>query len=85
MDNEHTRTYEVDEAMLGQNWLGDTGALREFVDLLNEELDEEGLNIEAIAIIDSCNGAEYNSDAGTDADKAWHRAIERTPVEWWEL
>jgi len=75
--------YEVDEAMLGPDWIGGDDDLREFVKLLNAALDEDGLDVEAVAITDSFNGAKNDRAVISVSEDTWERVCTDSPNWWW--
>jgi len=71
--------YEVDAAMLGDQWCGDATALRQFCAIL------QGIekDVEIVAIVDSHNGAN-NEQPGLVSEVDWNRAIEESNCRWWK-
>ena len=74
--------YQVDEAMLGQEWRGESEGVKEFCEILQDVV---GVEIEIVPITDSCNGAN-NDDDDIVTESQWLTAIDRdcneNPYHW---
>ena len=67
--------YEVDEAMIGGDEPANVGA---FCEILQELLDEHGIDVDAVPIVDSFNGANNGHGAGsTIPETVWNEAQKR--------
>jgi hypothetical protein len=95
MGNETISRYEVDAAMMGQNWNGDARELRRFCGILQDILDSRGVNIRVDCVADTHNGARNDEmgdvdlcdDQGRDCwddaiDQHAADALERGVVVW---
>lgn len=73
------RTYEVDSAMLGEDWIGDLDGLRLFCWHLQKIV---GAAIKVEPVTDSHDGA-YNLDPQLVSERDWQAAVEACPDTFW--
>ena len=69
-------TYEIDEAMMGQEWT-EAGDLLRFAEILQTVV---GDGVEVVAITDSHNGAENFGSEAVSQDQ-WNRALDLYAAE----
>lgn len=74
-----TNRYEVDAAMLGEDWQGDASDLRQFCRNLQGIV---GKGVEITPVTSSHDGAS-NEDPGLVSDRDWQAAVEASPGTWW--
>ena len=71
--DEHSPVYEVDEAMMGQDWAGGPVGLVEFCEVLQGLI---GPQVRIVHITGSCNGA-HNGPETLVPDSCWCAALMR--------
>ena len=74
--------YQVDHAMMGQDWRGDNTALREFCAELQIYLEEAGSDITIECVTCAVNGAR-NADPEAVPSKIWETAQSAIPDYYW--